>query len=63
MADNDTQKPNAPHHPTGDPELDARLDETRTPEEKQWWRNFIGAKSTGFTFSAEDYLRRSTQEE
>lgn len=63
MAGTDTKKSETPPVYTGDPELDAKLEETLTPGQKRWWRQFVGAKSTGFTFSAEEYLRRSAQEE
>jgi hypothetical protein len=63
MADTKTRKTETSRRDTGDEELNGGGEEALTPGQKQWWEDFVGAKSTGFTFSAEEYLRRSPEEE
>jgi len=63
MADTRTKKAEAPPVFTGDPDLDARLDEELPAKTKRWWRRAVGAIQTDFKVDVEELLRLSAEDD
>ncbi len=63
MADTRTVEGDAPPVFTGDPDLDARLDEELSPQTKRWWKRAVGAIQTDFKVDVEELLRLSAEDD